>query len=302
MRIVSEIYSHCVSISGSIFFWMSILGIVISAIEAARLRHYRTPDADTGVRRIAVITGASGGLGRGYVLSLSQEMVRYGIDEFWLIARSEDRLNSLSDQIHRHCRIFPADLTEEAAYGMIRKSLASGDYRVSMLINCAGMGLSDSSENIGNSGEQRMIALNNSATVAMIHLCLPYMTDGARIVNIASIAGFQSMAGFNAYAASKAFVLSYSRALRQELSCQKISVTVVCPYWVRDTGFIETASGHKTSPFLSSTTDRVVRRSLRVIRHRGLISTPSIVSFLDFVLGRLFPDDVLSRIASLLRV
>lgn len=302
MHMIREIYSHCVSIFGNIFFWMGLLGIIISLVESARLRHYRKPPVSSGMKKIAVITGASGGLGRGYVQALSQQMSAFDIDEFWLIARSEDRLNALSDEIHVHTRIFPVDLTDESSYGLIEKSLKSGNYQVLLLINSAGMGLSDTSEKIGNTGEQRMISLNDSATVSMIQLCLPYMTAGSRIVNLASIAGFQSMAGFNTYAASKAFVLNYSRALRQELLPQKISVTAVCPYWVRDTGFIETASGHQSSPFLSAKTSSVIKRSLRTIKRRGLISTPSIVSFLDFILGRLFPDDVLSRIASLLRV
>lgn len=300
MNIIGDIYSHCVSVFGNIFFWMGILGIIIAIVESIRLRHY--PKEQYYSKKIAVITGASSGLGRGYAIALSKQMDKYDIDEFWLIARSEDKLNSLSDQIHSHCRIFPIDLTDESSYQIIKKALDSDNYRVSILINSAGMGLSDTSEKIGNDSEQRMIKLNDSASIAMIHLCLPYMASGSRIVNIASIAGFQSMAGFNTYAASKAFVLNYSRALHQELLPRKISVTVVCPYWVRDTGFIETASGHKSSPFLSATTDRVIRRSLRVIHRRGMVSTPSIVSFLDFILGRLFPDDVLSRIAGVLRV
>ena len=170
--------------------------------------------------------------------------------------------------------------------------LSSGSYDVRLLLNCAGMGLSGTSAQIGNKGEQAEINLNDSATVAMVQTCLPYMSAGSRIVNIASITSFQSLKGFNVYSASKAFILSYTRGLRQEVLSQGISVTAVCPYWVRDTGFIEHSTGAKSSPFLSSTTDRVVRRSLRTIKRRGMASTPSIVSFLDFILGPLFPDIV----------
>lgn len=302
MNLINEVYSKIVNITGSIFFWTGILGLVIAAIGTIRLRHYsKSPDNNTH-KKIAVITGASNGLGRGYVRELASQMLRYDIDEFWLIARSADKLKALADEIQVPCQIIPTDLTENATFDTIGKLLASENSQVSLLINSAGMGLSGTSRQIGNTGEQQMITLNDSATVAMIHTCLPYMTAGSRIVNIASVAGFQSMRGFNAYSASKAFVLSYSRALRQELLRDRISVTAVCPYWVRDTGFIETASGHKSSPFLSAKTDSVIKRSLRTIHRRGMISTPSIVSFLDFLIGPLLPDNVLSRISSMLRV
>ncbi|MGN0242344.1 MAG: SDR family NAD(P)-dependent oxidoreductase [Candidatus Weimeria sp.] len=302
MHIVNEVYSRIVSISGNIFFWMGLLGIVIAIIETIRLRHYRRAAEKSSSKKIAVITGASNGLGRGYVRALKDKMSEFDIDEFWLVARSGDRLRALADEIKVPAKVLPADLTKEASFDMIKKQLESGDYQVSLLINCAGFGLSGTSEQIGNSGEQQMISLNDSATVAMIHTCLPFMKAGSRIVNIASVAAFQSLKGFNAYSASKAFVLSYSRALRQELVPEKITVTAICPYWIRDTGFIETASGHRSSPFLSAKTETIVRRSLRTIYRRGMVSTPSIVSFLDFVIGQLLPDNVLSRISSMLRV
>ena len=302
MHIVNEVYSRIVSIAGNIFFWMGLLGIVIAVIETIRLRHLQRTSDKFSHKKIAVITGASSGLGRGYVRTLKDQMEKFDIDEFWLIARSEDKLKALSDEIQVPAKVLPADLTKEASFDLIKKQLESGNYQVSLLINCAGFGLSGTTEQIGNDGEQQMIALNDSATVAMIHVCLPYMKAGSRIVNIASIAAFQSLKGFSTYSASKAFVLSYSRALRQELSHEKITVTAICPYWIRDTGFIETASGHKSSPFLSAKTETIVRRSLRTIYRRGLVSTPSIVSFLDFLIGPLLPDNVLSRISSILRV
>lgn len=300
MHIITSITGRLVSIFGNMFFWLGVAGIIIALIENARLRHYKKHE--TNKKRIAVITGASSGLGRGYVLALAKQMAEFDIDEFWLIARNEDRLKALADEAKVPCHILPANLTAKESFEKVTGGLKEACCEVSLLINSAGMGLSRTSEEAGNDGEQRMITLNESATVAMIHACLPYMTAGSRIVNISSVAGFQSMAGFNTYAATKAFVLNYSRALRQELLPKKITVTAVCPYWVRDTRFIETASGHKSSPFLSVRTETVIRRSLRTIKRRGIVSTPSIVSFLDYILSGLIPDNILSRIASLARV
>lgn len=319
MIIIKEIYDRCIAIFGNIFFWMGLLGIISTIIAEIRLRNKSrhhiqdsasdtmqlqtkgSPDA-TQHSRIAIVTGASKGLGRGYVRAIAKRMQHFDIEEFWLIARNGDALNELASEVGVPCTVLPLDLTDVKSFEVVSDKLKSGSYDVRLLLNCAGMGLSGTSTDIGNKGEQTEILLNDSATVAMVQTCLPYMSAGSRIVNIASIASFQSLKGFNVYSASKAFVLSYTRGLRQEVASQGISVTAVCPYWVRDTGFIEHSTGARSSPFLSSTTDRVVKSSLRTIRRRGLISTPSIVSFLDFVLGPLFPDIILSKIAGTLNL
>ncbi|MBQ1843270.1 MAG: SDR family NAD(P)-dependent oxidoreductase [Lachnospiraceae bacterium] len=305
MEILKEIYDRCVSIFGNIFFWMGLLGIVLTIAAEVRVRNKgrkKSAGVRPSARRIAIVTGASKGLGRGYVAAIAKQMQAFDIEEFWLIARNKDALTELANETGVPCIPMPLDLTSGSSFQVIGEMLASRDYDVRLLMNCAGIGFSGTSAEIGNKGEQTEIALNDCATVAMVQTCLPYMSAGSRIVNIASISSFQSLKGFNVYSASKAFVLSYSRGLRQEVSSQGISVTVVCPYWVRDTGFIEHSTGAKSSPFLSSTTDRVVRRSLRTIKRRGMMSTPSIVSFLDFIFGPLFPDIVLSKIAGILNL
>lgn len=305
MEILKEIYDRCVSIFGNIFFWMGLLGIALTIIANIRIRNRVRKGSTAGNRsakRIAIVTGASKGLGRGYVQAIARQMQDFDIEGFWIIARNKDALTELAEETGVPCLPIPLDLTDRTSFDVIGEMLSSGSYDVRLLLNCAGMGLSGTSAQIGNKGEQAEIDLNDSATVAMVQTCLPYMSAGSRIVNIASITSFQSLKGFNVYSASKAFILSYTRGLRQEVSSQGISVTAVCPYWVRDTGFIEHSTGAKSSPFLSSTTDRVVRRSLRTIKRRGMVSTPSIVSFLDFIFGPLFPDIVLSKIAGILNL
>ena len=78
-----------------------------------------------------------------------------------------------------------------------------------------------------------MIDLNCKAVVSACATALPFMSDGSKIINVASCAAFQPIPYINVYAATKAFVLSYSRALNVELKYRKISVTAVCPYWVK---------------------------------------------------------------------
>ena len=85
-----------------------------------------------------------------------------------------------------------------------------------------------------------MIDLNCRALVAMTKLVLPYMNDGAKIIESASVAAFQPIPYINVYGASKAFVLSFSRALNREVKKRGIRVMALCPFWTK-TAFFDRA-------------------------------------------------------------
>ena len=89
-----------------------------------------------------------------------------------------------------------------------------------------------------------MVDLNCKALLMMTEYVLPYMKEGGRIVEIASVAGFQPIPYMAVYGASKAFVVSYARAINQELKSQKIKVTCVCPFWTK-TAFFDRAKATK---------------------------------------------------------
>ena len=82
-----------------------------------------------------------------------------------------------------------------------------------------------------------MVRLNCEALVAVTEYCLPYMSEGAKIAEISSVAAFQPTPYQNVYAATKAFVHSYARALNVELRPRKIQVTAVCPFWTKSKFF-----------------------------------------------------------------
>ena len=78
-----------------------------------------------------------------------------------------------------------------------------------------------------------MIDLNCEAIVALCQHTIPYMQQGAKIINIASVAAFQPIPYINVYGATKSFVLHFSRALNRELKKNRITVTAVCPFWTK---------------------------------------------------------------------
>ena len=249
-------------------------------------------------KRIAIITGASCGLGREYALRLDRKSP--DIDEFWLIARREEKLRETARGLGNPARCYAADLTAQGAVDELAERMRSEGVSVRYLVNCAGYGRMGSAETIPEEEQTGMIDLNCKAAVRLVNACLPFLGEGSHVVNICSTAAFQPFQKLNIYAASKAFLLRYTRALRMELLPRKIMVTAVCPYWIRDTEFIEKAETSEGSAIrsypLSSRVSSVAALSLAGIRAGLPVVTPGIVCTLHRLFSKLLPDTVLQYI------
>ena len=178
---------------------------------------------------IAIVTGASSGIGREFALRIAE---KFDINEIWLIARREDRLRSVAAQIKTASRIFALDLTKEESLDFLRKKLTEINPSVRVLVNSSGFGKFGSVESQSENDIIDMINLNVRATACIAKLCIPFMQSGSAIVNISSVSGFIPLPYLNIYSATKAFILRFSQALAKELKVKGISVTAVCPYWV----------------------------------------------------------------------
>ena len=291
---------------GNAFLIFVIVGIVLvwwrALVFHRRVKARKRAKAQTRTdahdkRRIAVITGASSGMGEAF----ARELDRTGqeLDAIWLIARRRDRLDRLAGELSHAARSLPLDLTDADCYAKLEEALRAEDVQVDWLIHCAGCARIGSWEEIPRAESDRMIDLNCRAVADTVTSVLPFMTEGGHVLLISSSSAFQPLPYLNVYAASKAFVYSYARALRVELFAQNITVTASCPYWVRDTEFIgiaqetEEAAGanKKVRNYLFSTTrDKVVKRSLRCSRAGLAVCTPGAFCFFH----RLF-SKVLSR-------
>lgn len=187
--------------------------------------------------KIAVITGASSGIGREFALLLDRLQC---VNEIWLIARRLPNLESLAGRLQTKVRILPYDLTESRYLADYKKLLAEQNAEVDFLINCAGFGKFGSVSSQNDSDIDDMIRLNVTATVMMCKYTLPYMLCGGKIINMSSVTGWVPLPYFNVYAATKAFVYHFSKSLGVETSRYGVSVTAVCPYWM-NTEFIPIA-------------------------------------------------------------
>lgn len=182
---------------------------------------------------IAVITGASSGMGREFARAFA---AMEPLDELWVIARRRGKLEELSADIENRSavavRVLELDLLKEESFKEYSELLRKLHPNVRTLVNAAGFGLFKQTESSPLETLENMIELNDKALVRMTHITLPYMGGGSKIINMGSLSAFQPVPYINTYAASKAFVLSFSRALNVELRHRGVRVMAVCPGWV----------------------------------------------------------------------
>lgn len=193
------------------------------------------------MKRIAIITGASSGMGREF----AKRIDRCLLDELWLIGLNEKELETTAGMCRTKCQILKLDLTKQKSFDTLEEQLKD-NIKVEWLINASGYGKFGRYDEIKLESTLNMIDLNVRALVHMTELIIPYMQKGGRIVQFGSVAGFQPVPYISTYGATKAFVISYSRALREELKPKGISVTCVSPYWTK-TNFFKRATEPKNN-------------------------------------------------------
>ena len=176
------------------------------------------------MKKIAVITGASSGMGRRFAETV-QEFGTY--DEIWAIARRVDRLEELKNHTAFPVRTISLDLSDPASYETYAALLREEQPEVGLLINASGVGKFRAVMDTPLEVNLNMVDLNCKAVMALCQLTVPYMPSGSQIINIASVAAFQPIPYINVYGATKALVLHYSRALNRELKKQGVHVMPV---------------------------------------------------------------------------
>lgn len=248
--------------------------------------------------KIAVVTGASSGMGREFVRQISS--FYRSLDEIWVIARRRERLEELRGESRVPLRIFEGNLIKKQVYRELSCALEERQPDIRMLVNAAGFGKSGSVEAIASvdfRAQMDMVDLNCRALTRMTLFCLPYLGRGSRIINLASAAAFCPQPGFAVYAATKSYVLSFSRALGAELRRRGIYVTAVCPGPV-DTEFFN-ISGALTNPLKKLTmakAEDVVHRALKDSRAGREMSVYGIAMRAAFLGTRLVPHGLIMKL------
>ncbi len=241
--------------------------------------------------RIAIISGASSGIGKAFV----RELDALGLDELWLIGRNEARLNELKSELKTPAVCHAFDLTDSSAINELQAVLKQGKHTIEYLILSAGVGYNGAFEEISYENASQMIDVNCTALTLLIKIALPFVREGGHIINVASSAGFLPQPDFAVYAATKAYVISFSRALRQELRKRKIKVTAVCPGPV-DTSFfqgLENVKEYKKKYLISP--ERVARGALKASQKNKAIYTPTLSMKLVHLISKILPTSWVLR-------
>ena len=198
---------------------------------------------------IAIVTGASSGMGREFVLQLGDYVQ---VDEIWAIARRTEQLETLAGQVDIPVRPISLDLLDNASFDRLEALLAEEKPNIKLLVNAAGFGKFGAYSQIPIRDDARMIDLNCKALVLITRLALPYMHGGSHILQLDSLSAFQPVPYITTYGASKAFVLSYSRSMNQELKKDGIRMMAMNPGWVKTEFFnhaFQTNSGGEVQYF-----------------------------------------------------
>ncbi len=260
-------------------------------------------EKDRSALRIAIVSGASSGVGVEFLKQLDEQYSE--IDELWLLARRENRMQELAETLQKPCRIFTADLTKESEMENFWSALQESGACIKILVNNAGFGRSGNFRGIEEEVNLGMIELNNLALVRMTHRCLPYMDKGSKILNIASVAAFLPQPNFAVYAASKSFVLSFSRALNYELRKAGITVTGVCPNPMATEFFSIAGDKPSKSSFKDiglEPVDRMVRTALRKAKRGKDISTSCWQAKFILFFSRILPHRFILRLMGLVGI
>lgn len=247
------------------------------------------------MKKVAIITGATGGIGAGFV----KELVNMDdVDEVWAIGRNKLRLEELK-KISPKVVIIEADLSVDGVDIIdkkIKEMNTKKEINVSILVNDAGVAYMGEFENMSTEEVERFCKINCSAPSEIISIALPYMHEDSRILNISSASSFQPNPYLTMYSASKVFLTNFSRALGLELRHRGITVTCVCPYWVDTEMLPRTREDGKRIKYTGMiSVDKVVKKALRDSRLGRDMSVPGFFANYFRFYAKIMPTSIVMK-------
>ncbi len=236
---------------------------------------------------IALISGASRGIGFEIAKLLDTE----GLDELWLICGK----NTPSYAFKTATRLFYTDLSQAGAYNEVIDALNNSSASIKYLVCSAGVGYNGSLDDISLESIEKTVMINCASLSTLTKISTEHMTSGAKIIHIASGAGFLPQPYFATYSASKSYVISFSRAVGRELSKRKISVTAVCPGPV-DTDFfsgLENVAEYKKKHLISA--QKVALGAVKASKRGKKIYSPTMSMRLAHLASKIVPTGLILK-------
>lgn len=248
-------------------------------------------------RRLALVTGASAGIGAAFARILAS----HGYDVA-LTARRTDRLEALAEEIRLRYGVetltVAADLAEPEAPGQILDHLTAHGRTVDALVNNAGYGLPGAYADTRWSEQAAFLQVMVTAPCELAHRVIPGMLQGrfGRIVNVASLAGLiPGSAGHTLYAASKSLLIKFSQSLHLELLGEGVHVTALCPGFTfsefHDVNGTRAMVSASTPPWMWLGADEVAAAGYEAVEAGRAVSVPGAPNKAVAALAKVMPDD-----------
>jgi len=250
------------------------------------------------VKKVALITGASAGLGVEFARQLSKRGHR-----LVLVARRKDRLDALAKELG-NARAIAIDLSKSGSAAKLLADLATASEQVEILVNNAGFGLIGRFAELDAQRERQMIDLNVGTLTDLCRTVAPAMIKrkSGGILNVASTAAFQPGPNMAVYFATKAYVLSLTEALHEELKPHGVHVSALCPGPTR-TEFGEVAGfgGNGLFDRVAMESPEVVEAGLDGLDRNRAVVVPGFANKAGAFSTRFAPRSVVRRIAGAIK-
>lgn len=246
------------------------------------------------MKKVALITGASAGLGAEFARQLSKDG-----HSLVLAARRKDRLEAIAKKLG-DARVVVIDLSKVGAAAKLMADIDKAGETVDVLINNAGFGLWGQFAKQDPKRLREMIDLNVGALTELCRAASPAMIErrSGSILNLASTAAFQPGPGMAVYFATKAFVLSFTEALHEELKPYGINVSALCPGPTRtEFGGVAGFGGGKIFDKLGMDAAAVVDQGLRALELNQAVKVTGTLNKVGAAATRFVPRKLLRKIA-----
>jgi uncharacterized protein len=250
------------------------------------------------LKKVALVTGASAGLGVEFARQLSKR--GYALV---LAARRKERLEELAAELG-NARAVAVDLSKASAAAKLMADIETNGETIDLLVNNAGFGLIGRFAELDAKRERQMIDLNIGVLTDLCRAVAPGMIErkAGGIINVASTAAFQPGPKMALYFATKAFVLSLTEALHEELKPHGIKVSCLCPGPTRtEFGDVAGFGGNGLFDKVAMEAPEVVAVGLRGLDKNKAVVVPGILNKLSANSGRFAPRAVVRKIAGAIK-
>lgn len=248
--------------------------------------------------KVALITGASAGLGVEFARQLSRRGNR-----LVLAARRKERLENLAAELG-NARAIAIDLSMTNAAATLMADVEEKGETVDILVNNAGFGLIGKFAELDTKRLRQMIDLNVGTLTDLCRAVAPAMIarKSGGIINVASTAAFQPGPKMAVYFATKAFVLSLTEALHEELKPHGVHVTCLCPGPTRtEFGDVAGFAGNALFDRVAMDSPEVVSAALRGLERNSAVVVPGLVNKLGASATRFAPRPIVRKIAGAIK-